>query len=618
MPELPVFRNPAATPRPGAPVLDREPRPRVNAGGLQSAIGQVAASARGSAMAQHMTPATAGHFGGERGAAAGAIAQGVAAVGQMLAGLHQRELDARNYADRSEANAYLKQVYADFETWKMESAMGRPETWRPELERRMERAMTELQKRGYSPMVQEQVAVDGQQFAANAAIRAQTDAVKESFRRAGAAADAKVQTGVLTGNRALVDEGLAEKAEYTGATPEELALEKLQAERQMDRADVQRLIDQDPQLVLDLLSGAEDQHEVAALKGLSLGERNDVQQQALAAIAKGKALVFEQARHDLVAGALVTADQFIAEVNAGRRDPGFLLSDEEIQQFAQSIGRVDNDPVLYGQVLAEIANYDARNDPHGFAAATIRRGIAEQFDKEFGNELRQRLDAQADRTAVGGGSALDREYGVILNHVQGYLESGRFGDYAIPVHNAGQRDASIWYDNDRDRWMRAPFPWEDDEPVPIRISQEDARQLTIAVDNSDVRKLLENTIITDLDARTDAAARAEQVRRALEEGREAGRITTPQEMHDEAERMLEEHLGEAARQALRAPMVIPPRMPGWLDLGFDARMRIPQPQPVEAPPPMAPGIGTEGDLPPLDEGGLDETLFDSLMRELAQ
>jgi hypothetical protein len=242
---------------------------------------------------------------------------------------------------------------------------------------------------------------------------------------------------------------------------------------------------------------------------------------------KGKAAVMDVIHQKMAGKEIVSAPDFFRLYHGKLIDPNRYLSDEELIAVEKMITYPVNDDAAFEGAHRMIETYDAIRDESGVARATISTEIDKQFIGGQRNELQSQLAKQTQRTQARGKSAMDAEMTEALDEVNNALEAGDFGVWKIryQVQPAGPFSIrNVDWDDKSKSWVRDRFSWETGpERVPIKISQEQAQQLTKS-------GLKEGEFVVDLDARREASARAGQIRRVLQDRREAGEFKIPEDL----------------------------------------------------------------------------------------
>lgn len=583
------------------PVLDRERRPRVDAGAIIGALGQSAQAFAGfGQQAQAPTMPLDTYDGKYRGV--NAIVQGAQSLNDALSGIAIARAEAKNYADVTNAVMGMEKVAGEFADWSMrpENA-ARPEAWADEWEGRITSYRNAVQANGdLSPAAREEVNRRLAVFSQREGIRVQTSATKATFQKARetglarvmeAGRNGDVETGVAELDR-LEELGLVDPVEKLR---QQYALEdEVESKRISDMADtVERLLlegeteptyeeakqkfDQAKELIRDsdlrdaekslqvakiervseIEAKARDLHELAfsepekALeeletvgadgkprfhKDLPWAKRRQLAQVAYQSLAEMQ----EMALNDIIdragQGGIDSIDH--PEIQA---QPYFSkLTDAQKLKANQMLqeGR-PNSPAEYTGMLAKIYGSNLA-DPTGMTVANLRFEINSRFENEYAAELNNRIDealsgieeARGQGTIANGFSRMKAD---LYGQIDQALKEGVFGQFEVPYRDAG------------------------------RVSQQDMAA-------REEGKIGRGDFVTDLNLRDQAAQKAMEVQKRMEQWEQSNPNATIEEMQQELQRQIGTTSGLQSSSVIESSYGEPFALPGGFSREPDASL----------------------------------------------
>lgn len=486
---VPQFNGGEAIPvaKPGAPVLDRERRPRVEAGEIMGALGAAASafSSVGQASQSPTMPinATDGQFQGVQ-----ALASGVQNLTQALSAIAIRKAQVKNYADVTRAETEMDVLAEGMEAYRLSNPD--PSTWGAEWERRVNGFKQSYQSRSdLAPEAKEAIDLRLGRFEALGRARIETASVGATVRMAQDAAKSRVALAIKNRDFDSVQaiynemEGMGIVSADDRALAEYEAREQIEsfqiddaknfAEAALNRGDIaeaKRIISE------SALPGPEKEAQISRIEATAevearqselldeafvspdtvierlnardeTGWLNDKTLPARARIAVITAA--EQQRNSLRSDALATAAEKImlgqikrvSDVDAV--DDARYLTDGDKAKLAKLIedGK-PNDPREYSRAITAIAGYDPAADETGLAKADLKASIATQFEGAYAEELTRRLEEKVklfEDAQGGGGEAavrLERSLSDVFSIIDDDLEAGVYGSWMVPFRDA--------------------------------------------------------------------------------------------------------------------------------------------------------------------------------------
>jgi|GEM_PF-3988339 len=205
MPEIPLFVNENRLGQLPGPVLDREARPRVNAGSLIAGVGRVAEAAQGSDISQFLGPLSPEHFGASSAKALGSLGEGIKQAGGVLGEIAQRKQKAVNDRHQVEARNLMDGTSARFAEWKMKNP--NPDGWAKKWGEMSAETLAAIEKGGYSQAVKDRMMPDGLHWQNQGLIEAETSAAKETFNHTAQVYESRIAS--------LMDQGKYGEAKVT-------------------------------------------------------------------------------------------------------------------------------------------------------------------------------------------------------------------------------------------------------------------------------------------------------------------------------------------------------------------------------------------------------------------
>lgn len=482
MATLPLFNNgdQPGVAKPNAPVLDRERRPRVDASGIMSALGQSAQAFAEAAVDQPtMDPNT---FTGQY-AGLSALGQGVENLASALGQIALKRAEAKNYADVAEEETRMLAEREAFNLWKDQNP--NPETWGPEWTRRMEGLKKGYQSRtDLAPQARAELDQRYGRFFTLGGLDVERSATKATFERARAAGEAKFLRAVEAKDFAGAS-ATAEELHAGGYIFEDdMVSMQLRAKHQIEQAQLGDLSDA---VAADLNEGffgaaknrLAQAHEAGLISaeelrnqvtGIEQNEeyRTKAEDAGIEAQADPKGFLADQdagkygflnngdnykLRQDALRAieeqrreSLSTVRQAIdIDPNRGNKktvddytDLPALddLSDTDKALLNQYLsGERINDMERFNQVRGLIWSYDPATDPNGTRANDIRATAEILFTGERRDEILSLFDEQVQFLQSPKGfelAALQSSVTDRLSTLQDDVKAGRIGDYRVP------------------------------------------------------------------------------------------------------------------------------------------------------------------------------------------
>jgi hypothetical protein len=548
MPEIPLFQGgqQAMLPALPGPVLDRERRLRVDAGGIITGLERVkrAGGAAADASMEPLMPLDM--FAGEaRGVQA--LAEGLQSASGVMTAFLERRQEAINNRNIGLAKNRMETAYAEHIAQRNPA---RPETWNDDLQQRFNGLKSQLSEdQTLSAFARNEVNAYLDNYLNQASNRVLIESGKALFGQEQDLHAAEIAKAKQDRNLPRAVELLAEgvpKGYWSDGSAQVQAIEIRKDMHALDRQDAMAA---NPRKFLeDLRKPVTDRPEF--MRGMSEAEDISAEYNAIAALERGREAVTALYQADISSGKLSDPNDVWRKRSV--YDPRGLLSDDDIETIMNLAASPDpNDPGYFERMHLNISRYSAKNDPSGAERAMIATTIGQRFKGPMEQELQAQLREQSERTKAAGLDALDGEYTRALNELNQMFEDGEFGSFKVPA-------ANISYDHKIGKWVRSRDPWEPSgPPIPIRISEENERKLTAGAFKDKDGKTKPDVLIDDINARDEAARKLQMRRTLLQKRRAEGKYETPTGMMDEFKASIEQPTKESARLKLPTWETVP-------------------------------------------------------------
>jgi len=223
---IPLYRDGQSAP---APRNARSPMAPDLSGRLRVDTSGVARAAYDATAQEKLGP---GAFQGDA-IAGNAWANTMQHLGGILGQVANDRMEAKNYADLTDAQAFLSTKEAEFEKVKQEN-LSKPEEWGSLWEQHVESARNALDaNESYSPVVKEQLRNHLVKWSSHGLINTEHDATQSIFKRATTSSEAKFLTFIENGNIAGAEEEKRLQVSKGWKTEEDAQLDLLRGKKQV-------------------------------------------------------------------------------------------------------------------------------------------------------------------------------------------------------------------------------------------------------------------------------------------------------------------------------------------------------------------------------------------------